>query len=369
MFRLIRYRMLQIVREKGLIFWGLCFPIILGTFFYLAFGSLGTENFEQVPTALVSVSENQSFSEYLRELDGSLLALSPMNSEEALQALEDGSVSGVFYESEEPSLTVAGSGMDETILSSLLEDYSRNAALLSEIAASQPEKLPDALEALSGYRSYTEETSFGGKTYDNTLEYFFALVAMACFYGTFLGATLGNDNSAAFSALGARRAIAPVSKTKMILADMAAGVAIHFASILLLLLYLRLALGIVFSGSPGLILLICFLGSLSGISLGALFGASRLKEGFQTLLSVVVPLVLCFLAGLMAAGVRQLVEQYAPIINRINPAALICDSLYNLTVYENPVRLAVDLLSLAAICLALTLFACLRMRRIRYDSI
>ena len=74
MFRLIRYRMLQIVREKGLIFWGLCFPIILGTFFYLAFGSLGTENFEQVPTALVSVSENQSFSEYLRELDGSLLA-------------------------------------------------------------------------------------------------------------------------------------------------------------------------------------------------------------------------------------------------------------------------------------------------------
>ena len=207
MFRLIRYRMLQIVREKGLIFWGLCFPIILGTFFYLAFGSLGTENFEQVPTALVSVSENQSFSEYLRELDGSLLALSPMNSEEALQALEDGSVSGVFYESEEPSLTVAGSGMDETILSSLLEDYSRNAALLSEIAASQPEKLPDALEALSGYRSYTEETSFGGKTYDNTLEYFFALVAMACFYGTFLGATLGNDNSAAFSALGARRAL------------------------------------------------------------------------------------------------------------------------------------------------------------------
>ena len=84
---------------------------------------------------------------------------------------------------------------------------------------------------------------------------------------------------------------------------------------------------------------------------------------------MVVPLVLCFLAGLMAAGVRQLVEQYAPIINRINPAALICDSLYNLTVYENPGRLAVDLLSLAAICLALTLFACLRMRRIRYDSI
>ena len=89
MFHLVRYRIKQILHEKGLLFWGLCFPRLMGTFFHIAFGNLGTENFEDVPAALVSVSENQAFSSYLEELDGSLLKLSPMEEEEALSALKD----------------------------------------------------------------------------------------------------------------------------------------------------------------------------------------------------------------------------------------------------------------------------------------
>ena len=91
--------------------------------------------------------------------------------------------------------------------------------------------------------------------------------------------------------------------------------------------------------------------------------------GFQTLLDVVIPLAMCFLAGLMVSGMRQLIEESAPVINRINPAALISDSFYCLTVYEDPERLAVNLVTLAAISLGLTLYAFLRMRRERYDSI
>lgn len=369
MFRLVRYRIKQILREKGLMFWGLCFPILMGTFFHIAFGNLGTENFEDVPAALVSVSENQSFSSYLEELDGSLLKLSPMEEEEALSALKDGRISGVFYIEEIPSLTVAGTGMEETLLSSLMDGYTQNAAVFSEIAKTHPENLSSALETLTDYHSFTKTTSLGGRTYDSTLEYFFALIAMACFYGTFLGSTLANENTASFSTLGARRSIAPVSKLRIISADMAAGVLIHFASVLLLLAYLRLVLGVELSGNPGLILLITFLGRLTGVSLGAAIGVSRLKEGFQTLLDVVIPLAMCFLAGLMVSGMRQLIEESAPVINRINPAALISDSFYCLTVYEDPERLAVNLVTLAAISLGLTLYAFLRMRRERYDSI
>ena len=42
MANLFKYRFIQTLREKGNMFWGLAFPIILGTFFYFAFGSLGT---------------------------------------------------------------------------------------------------------------------------------------------------------------------------------------------------------------------------------------------------------------------------------------------------------------------------------------
>lgn len=118
-----------------------------------------------------------------------------------------------------------------------------------------------------------------------------------------------------------------------------------------------------------MILLICFLGSLSGVSLGAVIGCSRIREGFQTLLSVVIPLILCFLAGLMFSGMRQIVEQHAALLNRVNPAALISDALYSLIVYEDAGRLGLSLVLLAVICLGLTVFACLKMRRLRYDSI
>ena len=369
MLHLIRCRMVQILREKSLMFWGLGFPIILATLFYAAFGNLGTESFADIPAAVVTVSENTAFSEYLQELDGSLLSLASMESSEAVQALEDGTVSGIFYEEENPFLTVAGSGIEETLLSSLMESFDRNASILQDIARTCPEQLPAALEALSGYQSYTEAASLGGKTYDSVLEYFFALIAMACFYGTFLGATLSNENNASFSALGARRAIAPVPKAKIVTADMIAGTCIHFSSVLLLLAYLILVLQIELRGNPGMILLICFLGSLSGVSLGAIIGCARIREGFQTLLTVIIPLVLCFLAGLMFAGMKQIIEQNIPLLNRINPAALISDALYCLVVYEDAGRLGTRLALLVAFCLALTIFACLRMRRLRYDSI
>ena len=53
-----------------------------------------------------------------------------MESSEAVQALEDGTVSGIFYEEENPFLTVAGSGIEETLLSSLMESFDRNASIL-----------------------------------------------------------------------------------------------------------------------------------------------------------------------------------------------------------------------------------------------
>ena len=42
MIYLFKYRFLQTIRNVGNMFWGLFFPIILGTLFYIAFGNLGT---------------------------------------------------------------------------------------------------------------------------------------------------------------------------------------------------------------------------------------------------------------------------------------------------------------------------------------
>ena len=43
-------------------------------------------------------------------------------------------------------------------------------------------------------------------------------------------------------------------------------------------------------------------------------------------------MICCFLSGLMIGNMRALVEDFCPLLNRINPAALISDALYSLVV-------------------------------------
>ena len=66
MLHLFRYRFLQIIRNFPNMFWALLFPIILGTLFYLSFGSAGLEStgessWDAVKVAVVKdkgISEN-----------------------------------------------------------------------------------------------------------------------------------------------------------------------------------------------------------------------------------------------------------------------------------------------------------------------
>ncbi len=72
---LFRYQLLHIVREKAIIFWTLLFPLIMSTLFYVAFGDLGEEHWDNIPAAVVKQEENAVLEEVLQSLDGSVLTL------------------------------------------------------------------------------------------------------------------------------------------------------------------------------------------------------------------------------------------------------------------------------------------------------
>jgi len=63
------------------------------------------------------------------------------------------------------------------------------------------------------------------------------------------------------------------------------------------------------------------------------------------------------------------VDQNLPIINRINPAALITDAFYSISVYNSPARYQQSLITLSIICVILVFASFLAVRRERYDSI
>ncbi len=380
MLHLFRYRFVQTIRNFSNMFWALLFPIILGTLFYLSFGSAGLEStgesrWDKIKVAVVKdtdPSENaQAFEGFLTQMDGETLDIQDISTEsEALSALNEETISGIFYVGDTPSLTVAKNGLNESILTSVLESYNQNAAMFREIAMTHPEKLPDALDAMNDYRNTTAEVSLGGKDLNPNVQYFFALVAYACLSGAFLGVQSSIDGQANISALGARRSITPTHKLTLILIDMAVLFIIHFFNILILCLYITHVLGISLGNDVGALLLVDFMGSMIGVCLGVAIGClARISYGMKIGVCVLFTLFPGFLAGLMFGNMKNIIELHCPIINRINPAAVLSDAFYCMGIYNDMERFTRCLVILAVMSTLLLTVAFLGIRRERYDSI
>jgi len=374
MFQLIKCRVLQLVRDKGDMFWALAFPLLLATLMYMAFGETfsGSEIIDIIPVAIVVEEENtlsDSFKSFAEEMDD-VLEVSYMDEEEALKALEQKEVKGIFYTGGKHSLTVTESDLDTSILQSLLDSYVKNEAMILEIAQNHPENLEKALASLNNYQSSTQEVTVSGRTYDTSLSYFFAVIAMASLYGCFLGIRCPIDMQANLSALGARRSVTPTHRLKLVIADMLATFAVHFANVMILLLYMKYVLRLDFGDRMGGMILVCLVGSMIGVALGMFVGSiGRITEGIKIGLILAVSMVCSFLSGLMVTNMKDIIEQKAPIINRINPAALISDAFYCLNVYDDMGRYFRNLILLVIISILLISGSFLMVRRERYDSI
>ena len=69
-FHNFKYSLKNAFRQKEFLFWILAFPIILGTFFYVAFNSMYEKEsmFNKIPVAIVENTENTAFKEVIKEL-------------------------------------------------------------------------------------------------------------------------------------------------------------------------------------------------------------------------------------------------------------------------------------------------------------
>ncbi len=375
MLQLIKYNIIVKFRDFNVIFWPLFFPIILGTLFYFAFGNMDGEDFVTIPVAVVMEEDenNEGFAAFLEEMQAGeepLIEVEEMKEEDATQALESQKVDGIFYAGESPSLTVAAVGMKESVLQSLLESYTEGKRTVEKIASEHPEGLGAAVRELSDYKDMVRQVSLGGKTINGNSQFFYALIAMACMYGCFIGFGSAITLQANLSPLAARRCITPTHKLKLVFSEMLASFGIHFLNVVILLLYLKYILGMEFDGEIPKMLLVILVGSMLGVSMGIFVSsAGRLGEGIKIGILLGISMVCSFLSGLMEGTMKDIIERHCPIINRINPAALISDAFYCINVYDDPARYSRNLITLVCMALALTVGAFLIIRRERYDSI
>lgn len=378
MLQLIKYRMICLFRDKGTLFWILLFPLLLATFFQAAFGNLdGT--IDTIQTAAVEKSDSEDakmFGEFLEEFadtQDDLIHVRIMSQKEADKKLEKGTIKGIFYIDEEPRLEVADSGIEESVLQTILSTYTGKQSVIKTLLKEKPEQVESYLASLSektSTQSHVAHVSLGGKTEDGMIQYYFALVAMACLFAANLGKEVVVKLQANISSIAARRCAGATNKMKMILADLFTVGALSIFSILILFTYLIGILGMDFGDDYGKLLLVGVFGCFIGLSIGVFVGSvGKWGEGLKDGIINAITLGSSFLSGLMLGGIKGLIEENCPIINRVNPASLITDALYSIAVYPDADRFGTDIMIMGVMAVVCLVGSFLILRRVRYDSI
>ncbi len=377
MFRhILRYGLRSLLRTREIVFWTLIFPFALTTFMYFAFSNIfsTTEQFHAIPVAVVRQSENKAFTQILDMLsaegENQILQVQRKEKAQAEKMLQDGDVKGILYEGETVSLAVAESGMDQTMLKMIMEQFVQYEKTISDVWQFHPEKLMQSVTALASQEQYVEEKKTSEGNQDNIMNYFYAVLAMVCLFASFAGCDRILKIQANVSVLGQRRNMIPIHKMKSIIADFAACEIVQYTIVLLLLIYMKFVLKLPLGDNLPQILLLLLFGTSYGIMFGIFVGSlPRMEEGMKIGVLVCVGLVFSAMSDLMISGIKDGIEHTVPIINDINPAALITDSFYALNIYETNERFFGNIICLGTGIVLFTLVSYAMVRRSRYASL
>lgn len=368
------------VRNPALIFWTLAFPIILGTLFHFAFAGFAEDySFSPIPIAVVENEEFKAdnyFKEAVKSVSGDdkdttqLFTVTYCSKEKADALLQDGKIKGFFDYNTKPELIVHQSGTAQSIAKSFLDSYLQQYDAIMSIMKENPQAAQSVLSENINPDDYIKEVSQTNAKPDLTLNYYFALIAMACLFGASLGINEAIAIQANQSTQGARVSIAPVRKTTVFLSSVSACTLINFICNAVLIAFLTLVLKVDFGTRIVQILLGCLLSSFTGVSMGYFIGiVFKGKMATKFAVNVVLTLTLCFMAGLMVVEVKQIIEANAPVLAFLNPANAITDTFYSLYYCDTLDRYCQDMLRLGGMSAFFYICVYFVMRRQRYESI
>ena len=370
-----KYQLKTLLRNRTVIFWTLVFPIILATFFNLAFSNLtSSENFDAVDVALVEKQENNGFKEILQSLDqddNKLINLKITNLSDAKELLKDEKISGYYLIDSSIELIVNDSGINETILESIINEYLSLQSTINNIGSINPDIIyNNILNQLDLNQNHFKQIDIGKNT-DSTVIYFYTLIGMNCLNASFCGLRANSQIEANLSRQGTRINISPISKLVTIISSLITSFIIQFSIMMVLMAYLVFGLKVNFGNQISYIILLIAIGCFTGIALGNFIGNVLKFKNEDNKISFLssFSLILSFFSGMMIMDIKYWIQNNLPIFSYLNPVNLITDGLYALYYYDNLNRYTTNMICLFIIGLILLLGSLIIARRKQYDSI
>lgn len=386
-----KYSLKTLFKNKMLIFWTYAFPIILGTFFYLAFSNI--ENSEKFDIIDIAIVNNEQFNNNIvlkesfnvlgaEESDEQLFNIKYVDLDEAKNMLESDEISGYLLVEESPKVIVKTSGTNQTILKYVTEEIIQNENVLTNIIE---EKLngntidgnidayiqsirDDALKMLDINSLQIRDIT--SKKLSYTMIEFYTLIAMTALYGGIIGMTAINQNLANMSNNGKRIAISPTNKIKIIFSSLLSSFIVQIIGLFILFMYTIFVLKVDYGNNLPLIILLSLVGSLAGLSLGMAVG-TVLKAGENVKVGIIIAFTMLgsFLSGMMGITMKYIIDTNVPLVNKLNPVNMITDGFYSLYYYDTYNRFYFNVISLLIFSLIMIVLSALSLRRQKYDSI
>lgn len=347
-FKMTYQMMLINFKDFGYWFWTLLYPLLLSTLFILTTANITGDDMEDIP---VGITEEHQLAATLDEIE--ILKVTETTESEALTLMENDELSGFITGDNE--LLVTGSGLDETILESVL----------NEITQIYESGIP--IQNFSFDNNFIEETDADREP---QVIMFYSLIAMMVFYTMFSSIEFITTMQPNLSTMGARFQASPYNKIKLLMASAVGSLGLGLLTNSIIISYLMIFYqGTLFSELLPTVILLIF-GNIAGIGIGFVIGLfPKINANFKTFVGLIFLLILTFSAGLIGPGVRMLVNENLPLLNDFNPVARFADTLFRINLMDNFEGYMATLGILTGIAVVMFIFTLFALRRKQYDSL
>lgn len=391
-FHNFKYSLKTLLRNKGLIFWTFAFPIILGTLFNLAFSDIeNKETLDIIDIAIVNNEEfktdtyfTESFKVLSKKKDpNQLFDTKYTDLSTAKTLLKENKITGyLLFENNDVKITVNDKGYHETILRFVVDELSSQKEMLETITTKEVadsyksgnlnvnyEKIyQDTLNLINNTTPKLNNISNSNLSY--TMIEYYTLLAMACLYGALISMFVTNKKIANMSSAGKRTSVSPANKKTLLLGSFLASYLVQLLGILILYLYTIFVIKVDYGSNTFLVFLLLMAGSLAGLTLGiAISTVLKSNENTKTGILISLTMLASFLSGMMGITMKYVIDTNIPILNKINPAAMITDGLYSLYYYRTLDRFYFNIISLIIFSIIMLVISYQGLRRDKYDSI
>lgn len=264
------------------------------------------------------------------------------------------------------SLKVRNNGIEQTILKQFIDSYMSQASMAREVInGGHPEDAGKVMNA-----AVIRELSLTDGNKDPFASYMYNLIATVALFGMTVALHIALNSEANLSDYGARRSCSATPKLVTILSGLAGCSVTMIVCVAVCITFEAFVLGTDFGPRLPLVYLTGFMGAFMGVCAGFFLGAiGKISYGAKIGITMAIVMSLSFMSGLMISQMHAVFELYAPIVNKLNPAAIITDALYYLNMDATLDRYIGKLVFMVIYSVVFVFLGFLLTRRRKYASL